>query len=39
MWGALISRDSTALLQAFFATLAEAQSWCELHLAELQANP
>jgi hypothetical protein len=35
-WGALISRDSTAVLQAYFGTRAEAQTWCEEHLAELQ---
>lgn len=38
-WSALISRDNVAVTTNLFATLIDAQVWCETHLTELQAQP
>jgi hypothetical protein len=37
-WAALIRRDHTAINSDLFATLIDAQVWCEDRLAELQAQ-
>jgi hypothetical protein len=38
-WVAMISRDHTAVQHNFFKNLVEAQGWCEMCLAQLQAKP